>query len=188
MLEKFNTNEFLRYLNIGVFFVSINFFFIQENILTSKLNIIGKESFATILIGLSLISGTTIYILYRAVIYSALINPFITFITQKKRIKAISESTKTSDAIFKMDIVRWKIKDENIHKRLDEWASQIHFLYSLSICCLIVFLYSKIHQQYYNDTTSLIYWWLTILLITVYHHVRYKLFEIEIIKSNIETI
>ncbi len=173
-MEKFDTNELLRYLAIGIFFTFLNYLSIDKVIIEKQISALGSDSLSVILIAFFLVSGITIYTLYRSLFYPLVMNPFLTRITSKEQKKNISA------IIIEADIKRWK-KDEPIQKKLYEWGSQVHYLYNLSICCFLAFaIQACIPDFNLNDFVTLSTG-ITLLFVGVIHHYRYKLFENKII-------
>lgn len=174
-MEKFDVNELLRYLIIGIFVIFINYLNLDNEIFKEQIQIIGVENISTVLIGLSILFGFFLYVFYRSIFYPLFFNPIITCLTNNKRKRIFPEYSKLGvfEIIKKTDVKRWGINSEGSKKRLYEWASQIHFLYNLSISCFISLI---IDWHPYLFIFSII-----LLSAAALHHVRYKYFEIEVL-------
>lgn len=183
-MDKFNLDEFLRYLITGIFFVFLNYIMINLDVVNKEISTLGKESVPTIAVGLCLLSGFVIYVIYRAFFYPLILNYVATYLTNGLRRKAMPEfvGKGLDETITLTDLKRWGIGDSK-RKGLTEWAGQIHFLYNMAISCLLVSFLQKANQTIYKEGINLILAGIILLSLAMIHHLRYKRFEIRAIKE-----
>lgn len=181
-MEKFNINEFLRYLSLGVFFVFLSYLEIDSSFFEKHAKVLENDSESVILIGLCLLSGTFAYVVYRATWYP-LFHWLIVWGTRSRR---NSTDATNCELIRQDDEHLWSMSEGGQRKSLYEWASQIHFLYNLSLLCFYVYLMSYLIPKIYSTNCILILIGLILLAVSVFHHCRYKVRQIEIQKKPTE--
>jgi len=111
--------------------------------------------------------GALAYILYRAVFYPLLY-------------RIVAWSCCRRGKMIDLDIIRWENTNKvgAIQGRLQEWASQVHFLYCsflaivLIDCVSRILLFAPTCWRKYSYAFSLI-----LLIGAVIHHIRYNIWE-----------
>ena len=180
-MEKLNLNELLRYYTIGLFFTFILLISIDKS------NIKGYEKYLEIdyFLTISLVNGFIIYIFYRSFLYPMILNPFVVILTNNKRKKAFPKFKTYSlkKIITKTDLKRYKLNNQKYDNILKEWASQIHFLYNISVSCFLIYF---LHLSFPNIIKQEINFLLigTIFIsLSILHHFRFKYMEINFLKK-----
>jgi hypothetical protein len=182
-IQNFDINEFLRYIIVGFYFSLLLYFSISSQELKEIVDTIGSSNIFELISLFSIASGTMIYTLYRAFFYPLIINIIITLLIKKRFLKLSNQKNeRINNIITNIDIKRWSIENESIKAKLYEWASQIHFLYTLSISSLLINLGSFFHNDFKLNYGFLIS--IVSLLLSVIHHYRYKVFELKIIYNS----
>lgn len=180
-MKDLNLNELLRYFIVGVFVVMLLYFLSDRATIEEHLNLVGKGDAFGIFSFLSLTIGAVIYVFYRAFIHPILINPTIVYFMKSKYKKELpgTKNLTILGIISYVDLKRWKIENENIRKSLSEWASQVHFLYNLSLGCLcaLIWVYNA------ENLKTLGSGFVILLFVSILHHYRYKSMEINAIKD-----
>jgi hypothetical protein len=183
-MKDLSLNELLRYFSIGVLTIMLLYIPYDKNLIAANIKIFGSGDVFGIFIFIAFTIGTIIYILYRSFFYPLIFNPLISlFFLDIYRKMFNSEKMDIWEAIFRIDSKRWTTSDENIKKRLSEWASQVHFLYNISM----TFLYISIISCFYTYVSTIKCWFIYFLLsfiLSAVHHYRYKMLEVKILLPN----
>ena len=140
-MEKLKLQELLRYAFSGaLFYLALGLVYLCKEEL-SPINV--SAGYATLAIGLVLLSGSLLYAMHRALTYPFIFFPGALLVLSLFRLYQfewrILIPFLESNAELEVDRCRLRLrhepgkKGEALHAMLDEWSAQVHFLYCSSI-------------------------------------------------------
>ena len=180
-MEKLKLQELLRYAFSGaLFYVALGLVYLPKEGL-SPINI--SAGYATLAIGLILLSGSLLYIMYRALTYpfiffpgALLILSLFRFCQFEWRILIPFQESKAELAVDRGRLdIRFKFgpKGEALHAALDEWSAQVHLLYCSSLAIGLA-LCARVYWEPRNPIAwkVLLAVALVLLIAAISHHLR----------------
>jgi hypothetical protein len=184
---NFDINQLLRFLLAGGWTVICYFF---TNPIAYK-NLQNDKTLDLILI--SLVLGSIVFIIHRAIVYPFLFRliciGLIPFKKMKWKLSLLIPFFPTKDEI-KVDFHRWALRRDtkkSLSKNITDWGSQIHFLYCCAIGSLLTIIFSKLVGGYEQQKLRYMWWAFGLLLFCGFiNHIRALLYDIELRKREKE--
>lgn len=180
-MEKLKLQELLRYAFSGaLFYLALGLAYLPKEWL-SPINVSG--GYATLAIGLVLLTGSLLYTLHRALTFPFIFFPGVLLVLAllgkyKLEWKIVIPFLE-SNAELNVDRYRLRLRHElgqkgkALHAMLDEWSAQIHLLYCSSMAVGLA-LCTRVFWRPWNLTA-----WKTLLGISlvflvgaIFHHLR----------------
>ena len=185
-LPDLNLNDLLRSGFAGAFFILVTATAFNDpgQLLKDNKDVAG--ALVALGVPVSLIIGSVIYVLHRAIPFPFLYWLFSGFVYCKDN-KDNKDRTKDNKGIRHLDITRWKNnrKENSLQRRLVEWASQIHFLYCLSwssisaLCLGDIFMWEQ-SSTYFGVWIPFAFFFPSAIV----HHYRYLLWEYRVFQED----
>lgn len=182
-MKDFSLGEWLRYGFAGAIALLTALLRYPEasTFLTSKTALLQS----LLVIGLVLLIGSLIYVIHRAILYPIFyrIGSVIFFYKKSELRKRLLIPWWVDQKQADLDIERWKRlnNETSIQKYLSEWASQIHYLYSVTWAIILGIIFGSFvgWEVDENSQTNSYYWYAAIIIfvISIVHHARYLYYE-----------
>ena len=186
-LPDLNLNDLLRSGFAGAFFILVTATAFNDpgQLLKDNKDVAG--ALVALGVPVSLIIGSVIYVLHRAIPFPLLYWLFSGCVYCKDN----KDRTKDNKGIRHLDITRWKNnrKENSLQRRLVEWASQIHFLYCLSwssisaLCLGYIFMWEQ-SSTYFRAWIPIAFFFPSAIV----HHYRYLLWEYRVFQEDSSSI
>lgn len=185
---QLNYNEYLRYTFAGGFGI-LTYLYLNPTILKTLFDEKGTIKDSLFLILLSLLLGSFLYAIHRALLYPICYKINLIFLRQCKKITSTLNWRKyifTQEEVMNQDFRRWKQRSnpKSFATNLLDWSAQIHFLYCCVWAMSISFLFTEKMPADNFLTSNWLLFTIGLFIISLRNHYRSLLYDIEIINHD----